>query len=289
LMRIIRSTSSLQQLIKKIKLTGRTVGFVPTMGALHEGHRALLRRCRRENDIVVLSVFVNPKQFGPKEDLAKYPRREHDDKKLAKKEKVDIIFLPSVKEMYPEGYVTYIEVERMTQALCGRSRPGHFKGVTTVVGKLLNIVMPDRLYLGQKDAQQAAVLARMTRDLSFSVTVKICPTVREPDGLAMSSRNEYLTVDQRKEAAVLYRALRETRRSVTAGDRSAKMIVNKIRSRITRESSGRIDYVECVDADTLAPLKRIQGKTLIALAVWFGKTRLIDNIVVQACLPDRQA
>ncbi len=289
MMRIIRSTSSLQQLIKKIKLTGRTVGFVPTMGALHEGHRALLRRCRRENDIVVLSVFVNPKQFGPKEDLAKYPRREHDDKKLAKKEKVDIIFLPSVKEMYPEGYVTYIEVERMTQALCGRSRPGHFKGVTTVVGKLLNIVMPDRLYLGQKDAQQAAVLARMTRDLSFSVTVKICPTVREPDGLAMSSRNEYLTVDQRKEAAVLYRALRETRRSVTAGDRSAKMIVNKIRSRITRESSGRIDYVECVDADTLAPLKRIQGKTLIALAVWFGKTRLIDNIVVQACLPDRQA
>ena len=156
-MRVIRSVKSIQQFIKKAKLAGKTVGFVPTLGALHDGHRSLLRRCRRENDIVVLSIFVNPEQFGPKEDFAKYPRREPADKKLAKKEKVDIIFIPTAKEMYPAGYLTYVEVERMTQGLCGRSRPGHFRGVTTVVGKLLNIVMPDVLYLGRKDAQQAAV------------------------------------------------------------------------------------------------------------------------------------
>ena len=275
--------------MKKAKAAGKTVGFVPTMGALHDGHRSLLRRCRRENDIVVLSIFVNPKQFAPMEDFAKYPRRERADKMLAKKEKVDILFMPSGKEMYPEGYLTYIEVERMTQGLCGRSRPGHFRGVTTVVGKLLNIVMPDVLYLGQKDVQQAAVLTRMTRDLNFPVTVKICPTVREADGLAMSSRNQYLSVSQRKEAAVLYRSLREARQSVAAGNRLASAIISRIRSRIARESSGRIDYIECVDADTLMPLKRIQGKAIVALAVWFGKTRLIDNIIVQACLPDRQA
>lgn len=288
-MRAIKSVRSIQQLIKKAKLTGKTVGFVPTLGALHDGHRSLLRRCRRENDIVVLSIFVNPKQFGPKEDFAGYPRREPADKKLAKKEKVDIIFIPTAKEMYPEGYLTYVEVERMTQGLCGRSRSGHFRGVTTVVGKLLNILLPDVLYLGQKDIQQAAVLTRMVRDLNFPVIVKICPTVREAGGLAMSSRNEYLTADQRKEAAVLYRSLREARQSVVAGNRLARAIISKIRSRIARESSGRIDYIECVDADTFMPLKRIQGKAIVALAVWFGKTRLIDNIIVQACLPDRQA
>ena len=281
-MRVIRSVRSIQQFIKKAKLAGKAVGFVPTMGALHDGHRSLLRRCRRENDIVVLSIFVNPKQFGPKEDFTKYPRRERADKKLAKEEKVDIMFVPSAKEMYPEGYLTYIEVEKMTQALCGKSRPGHFKGVTTVVGKLLNIVMPDILYLGQKDAQQAAVLTRMVRDLNFPVLVKTCPTVREADGLAMSSRNQYLSTGQRKEAAVLYRSLKEARQSVVVGNRLARAIVGKIRSRIARESSGRIDYLECVDADTFMPLKRIQGKTIIALAVWFGKTRLIDNTIVQA-------
>ncbi len=279
-MRVIKSVKPLQQFIKKAKLAGKTIGFVPTMGALHDGHRSLLRRCRRENDIVVLSIFVNPKQFGPREDFVKYPRRERDDKKLAKKEKVDIMFMPSAKEMYPEGYLTYIEVERMTRVLCGRSRPGHFKGVTTVVGKLLNILLPDVLYLGQKDVQQAAVLTRMVRDLNFPVTVKICPTVREADGLAMSSRNQYLTARERKEAAVLYRSLKEARRNVAGGNRLGTAVLGKIRSRIHRESSGRIDYVECVDADTLMPLERIQGKTIIALAIWFGKTRLIDNIVV---------
>ncbi|MBI3617893.1 MAG: pantoate--beta-alanine ligase [Candidatus Omnitrophica bacterium] len=281
-MRVIKSVKSIQQFIKKTKLAGKTVGFVPTMGALHDGHRSLLRRCRRENDIVVLSLFVNPGQFGPKEDFAKYPRREPADKKLAKKENVDIIFIPTAEEMYPAGYLTYVEVERMTQGLCGRSRPGHFRGVTTVVGKLLNIVMPDVLYLGQKDAQQAAVVTRMVRDLNFPVRCKICPTVREADGLAMSSRNRYLSAGQRKEAAVLYRSLKEARQSVAAGNRLATVIVGEIRSRIARESSGRIDYIECADADTFMPLKRIQGKAIVALAVWFGRTRLIDNITVQA-------
>ncbi|MBI5024091.1 MAG: pantoate--beta-alanine ligase [Candidatus Omnitrophica bacterium] len=281
-MRVIKSVKSIQQFIKKAKAAGKTVGFVPTMGALHDGHRSLLRRCRRENDIVVLSLFVNPGQFGPKEDFAKYPRREPADKKLAKKENVDIIFIPTAKEMYPAGYLTYVEVERMTQGLCGRFRPGHFRGVTTVVGKLLNIVMPDVLYLGQKDAQQAAVVTRMVRDLNFPVRCKICPTVREADGLAMSSRNQYLSAGQRKEAAVLYRSLKEARQSVAAGNRLATVIVGKIRSRIARESSGRIDYIGCVDADTFMPLKRIQGKAIVVLAVWFGRTRLIDNITVQA-------
>lgn len=281
-MRVIRSVKFLQQFIKKSKLTGKTVGFVPTMGALHAGHVSLLRRCRRENDIVVLSVFVNPEQFGPREDFAKYPRREREDKKLAKQEKVDILFVPTVKEMYPAGYLTYIEVGKMTRGLCGKSRPRHFKGVTTIVGKLLNIVMPDVLYLGQKDAQQAAVLTRMARDLNFPVVVHICPTVRESNGLALSSRNQYLTASQRQEAAVLYRSLKEARQSVAAGNRSATAIIAKMRSRIRRESSGRIDYIECVDAHTLEPLRKIRGKAMFALAVWFGSTRLIDNITVHA-------
>ncbi len=281
-MRVIRSVRSIQQFIKKAKSAGKTVGFVPTMGALHDGHRSLLRRCRRDNGIVVLSVFVNPKQFGPKEDFAKYPRRERADKELAKEEKVDIMFVPSAKEMYPEGYCTYIEVEKMTRVLCGKFRPGHFKGVTTVVGKLLNIVTPDVLYLGRKDAQQTAVVTRMVQDLNFDVTVRVCPTVREADGLAMSSRNQYLTGREHKQAAVLYRSLKEARQSVIAGNHSVTAIIGKIRSRIRRETSGRIDYVECVDAGTVMPLKRIQGKAMIALAVWFGKTRLIDNIIVQA-------
>ena len=281
-MRVVKTIKLLQSLSRKAKKENKRVGFVPTMGALHEGHLSLIKKCRRENDVVVLSIFVNPKQFGPKEDFAQYPRREAADKKLAKKEKVDILFISTVKAMYPAGYLTYIEVERMTQGLCGRSRPEHFRGVTTVLGKLLNIVMPDILYLGQKDAQQAAVVTRMVRDLNFPVLVKICPTVREADGLAMSSRNQYLSTGQRKEAAVLYRSLKEARQNIAAGNRLATVIVGKIRSCITRESSGRVDYIECVAADTFLPLKRIQGKAIVALAVWFGKTRLIDNTIVQA-------
>lgn len=279
-MRVLKSVKSVQLLVKKAKSAGKTVGFVPTMGALHEGHASLIRRCRRENDIVILSIFVNPKQFGPHEDFARYPRPRRLDKMLAKKEKVDIIFMPTDKIMYPDGYLTTIDVEKMTQGLCGKFRPGHFKGVTTVVGKLLHMVMPDRLYLGQKDAQQAVVLRQMVRDLNFPVAVRICPTIREKDGLAMSSRNRYLNARQRREAAVLYRALQEARQCAQNGIRRVESLVRRIRSRIVQESSATIDYIACADANTLEPIKIIRGKVLIALAVRFGKTRLIDNILV---------
>lgn len=280
-MRIVRSVKAMQHLSEAVRGRGRRVGFVPTMGALHEGHVSLLRRCRRENDLTVLSIFVNPKQFGPAEDFKRYPRPEKSDKMLAKQEKVDIIFYPSEKTMYPTGFLTSIQVRGLAGSLCGKSRPGHFEGVATVVGKLLNIVRPDVLYLGQKDAQQAVILRKMVQDLNFPVRVKICPTVRERDGLALSSRNRYLTPKERREAPVLYRSLREARRRIKAGERSAGRILGRIRSRIEKETGGRIDYVECVDADSLKALKVIQGKALIALAVRFGTARLIDNIIVR--------
>jgi len=270
----------MQQLAIKLKKKGRTVGFVPTMGALHTGHISLLKKCRRENDIVILSIFVNPKQFEPQEDLAAYPRRASQDILLAKKENVDIIFHPSVNQMYPSRYLSYIEVEKISDILCGKFRPTHFRGVATVVGKLLNIVQPDTLYLGQKDAQQCAVLQQMIRDLNFPVKVKILPTVREKDGLAMSSRNQYLTAQARVEATVLYKSLLHARDRILEGEQNPLRIVNGIRTMIMENSSGKIDYVDCINAETLESLNNIHGKVLIALAVWFGKARLIDNIVL---------
>lgn len=281
-MRVVKTVKSLRRLIAKARAQNKRIGFVPTMGAFHEGHLALIRRCRRETACTVVSVFVNPKQFGPQEDFSAYPRPEKKDNLLAKKEKVDIIFRPSEKEMYPAGFLTTIRVAGITETLCGVSRPGHFHGVTTVVGKLLNIVAPDVLYLGQKDAQQAVVLKRMAVDLNFPVAVKVCPVVREGDGLAMSSRNDYLTPRQRKEAPVLFASLREARRDILAGERRAAKITGRIRSHIESRSSGKVDYIACVDADSLAPLTtRIHGKVMVALAVRFGKARLIDNIVVR--------
>ncbi len=277
-MRIVRTVKSLRACIKKAKSRHQTVGFVPTMGALHDGHLSLIRRCRKENDLAVISLFVNPKQFGPQEDFAAYPRPEKKDKLLAKKEKIDIMFYPSGKEMYPSGFLTTIEVERLTEHLCGAARPGHFRGVATVVGKLLNMVAPDRLYLGQKYAQQAAVITQMVKDLNFPVTVKVCPTVREPDGLAMSSRNVYLSARQRQEAAVLFRSLQQAKKEILSGERRASHVVRRMRQTIKTHSSGTIDYIACVNADSLIPLEQLTGDVLIALAVKFGRTRLIDNI-----------
>jgi pantoate--beta-alanine ligase len=279
-MRIIKKIELLRRALRAIKRQNRTIGFVPTMGALHEGHLSLIRKARRENNVVVLSIFVNPKQFGPKEDFKAYPRPEKKDILLAKKEKVDIIFYPSEKEMYPAGFLTNVRVDTITSVLCGKSRPGHFAGVTTVVGKLLNAVGPDVLYLGQKDAQQAVVLKRMITDLNFPVAVKVCPIVREPDGLAMSSRNQYLAPKQRKEATVLFRALKKAKREIRAGEQNAAKITRGIRGMIRKQSSGKIDYISCVDAETLTSLKYLKGTVLIALAVKFGRTRLIDNIIV---------
>lgn len=278
-MRIIKSASHLQTTVQKLRSQKRRIGFVPTMGALHEGHLSLIRRSRWENDVTFISIFVNPKQFGPHEDFRTYPRPEKKDILLAKKELVDIIFYPSEKEMYPTSFLTSIEVGRLTKVLEGASRPGHFRGVTTVVGKLLNMVQPHTLYLGQKDAQQVIVLKRMIADLNFPVKVKVGPIVREKDGLAISSRNRSLNPKQRAEATVLYRSLKAARRKVDGGERKAAAISASIRHQIRKESSGAIDYIACTDADTLKPLRRIRGRTMIALAVKFGRTRLIDNII----------
>ena len=279
-MKIISNVKSLRSHINQTKLQKKLIGFVPTMGALHEGHAVLLTHSKRENNITVLSIFANPTQFGPKEDFRPYPRTRTQDVLLAKKLNVDIIFYPSVKEMYPTPYLTSINIEKITQNLCGRFRPGHFRGVATVVAKLLNIVQPDTLYLGQKDAQQCMVIQQMIRDLNFPTTVKIIPTVREPDGLALSSRNQYLTPKEHKEAAALYHSLRLAKKKIQEGTRKASKIIKFIKSCIAQKTSGKVQYVECVDADSLQPLKTLQGKILIALAVWFQKARLIDNITV---------
>jgi len=257
------------------------VGFVPTMGALHEGHVSLLRKCRRENDIVVVSIFVNPKQFSPSEDLATYPRQKKLDEKLCKNNNVDIIICPTERKMYPLEFCTYVETRQLSNVLCGKARPRHFTGVTTVVAKLLNIVQPDRMYLGQKDAQQAVILKRMVKDLNFAVMIKICPTIREKDGLAISSRNKHLTSKQRVEATKLFEALKDARTQIRKGERKTAAIVKMIKSRIKKETSGTIDYVQCVALGDLSPQTRIKSNTLIALAVKFKKTRLIDNIIVR--------
>jgi len=277
-MKIVRTIKQLRRLIQTAKQRGKTIGFVPTMGALHKGHVLLMRRCRKENDLAVVSIFVNPKQFGPKEDFKHYPRNKQKDISLAKRENVDIIFYPSVDEIYPSRYCSYIDVGHLTKGLCGKFRPGHFRGVATVVGKLLNIVTPGTLYLGQKDAQQCVIIQQMIRDLNWDTKVKIIPTVREADGLAMSSRNQYLTDRQRQEAPVLYQSLRLAKQHISEGKRQAKTICAMIRRFVQGKTSGAIQYIECVDAQTLTPLRVLKGSVLIALAVWFGETRLIDNI-----------
>ncbi|MBF0521860.1 MAG: pantoate--beta-alanine ligase [Candidatus Omnitrophica bacterium] len=281
-MQTVTTIKSLRKILKPLKQQGKTIGFVPTMGALHEGHLSLMRKARRECDIVVVSIFINPKQFGPNEDFTRYPRQKKKDELLTKKEKIDIMWHPSEEEMYPDGYLTYVETVKLGNILCGEFRPGHFKGVTTVVAKLLNCVTPDNLYLGQKDGQQAMILTKMVEDLDYDVKVKICPTLREKDGLALSSRNVFLTESQRREAPILYKALQTAKKAIKAGERDAQTIVQSIRSLITKESSGKIDYISCVDRRTLSSLQFIQGSVMIALAVRFGAVRLIDNIVVQA-------
>ncbi|MBP9854268.1 MAG: pantoate--beta-alanine ligase [Candidatus Omnitrophica bacterium] len=280
-MQIFNSIIPLKKKIKYFTQNELSIGFVPTMGALHEGHASLLRRSRRENDISILSIYVNPSQFDhKKEDFSSYPRDKKKDILLAKKENVDIIFLPSNKIIYPKGFCSYIVNEGLTQTLCGRSRPGHFRGVTTIVGKLLNIIQPNTVYLGQKDAQQAIVLTQMVKDLNYPCKVKICPTVREKDGLAMSSRNIYLSPSERKEASILYQSLKESAGLIKAGERKAQAITSFIRTNIQKNTSAVIDYVECVHTDNLQPIKQIKGKILIALAVKFSKARLIDNIMI---------
>jgi pantoate--beta-alanine ligase len=280
-MSIIIQIQALRAILQKFRLRKKTIGFVPTMGALHNGHLALLSRCRKDNDLAVLSIFVNPLQFGPAEDYHQYPREKKNDVLLAKKENIDIIFYPSGKEMYPDERLTYVNVRRLTEGLCGGSRPGHFDGVATVVAKLINIVQPDIMYLGQKDAQQCVVIKQMARDLNFPVKIKVIPTVREKDGLAFSSRNRRLTASQRTQAPVLYQSLRLASQQILQGTRQPSAIITMIKTMLRRQTSGEIDYVACVNADTLSPLERLEGKVLVALSVKFGQTRLIDNIIVR--------
>ncbi len=281
-MRIIRTISSLQHLIKMIKTKKQSVGFVPTMGALHKGHLSLIRKSRRENTITVLSIFINPKQFGKGEDFSSYPRQEKNDILLAKKEMVDIIFYPSEEMMYPISFLTTVQVHKLSDHLCGISRPGHFSGVTTIVAKLLNIVQPDILYLGQKDAQQAVIIKQMICDLNFPVSVRIGSIIREADGLAVSSRNSKLTQQQRREAVILYQSLKEAKKAISNGEQSTAKILKMIQNKVNKAGSSRVEYVSCVHADSLLPLKRIQGKGMLLLAVSFGKVRLIDNMLFNA-------
>jgi pantoate--beta-alanine ligase len=251
------------------------------MGFLHEGHLSLMKKAKSENDFLVISIFVNPMQFGPGEDYDEYPRDLERDKIKAASVGCDLIFSPSVKEMYPPGFATFVEVENLTNGLCGASRPGHFRGVTTVVTKLFNLVCPDRTYFGQKDAQQAMILKKMVEDLNMDLEFIILPTVREKDGLAMSSRNKYLSSEDRKQALVIYESLLEAKKLVEKGEREAEKVKQLILQIISRAQNAKPDYVEIVDAHELFPLSILEGKCLIAVAVKFGNTRLIDNIVLE--------
>jgi pantoate--beta-alanine ligase len=279
-MRIVQSVTELRKTLADLRRKGKTIGFVPTMGYFHKGHLDLMRKAKKDNDICVVSIYINPTQFGPKEDLAAYPRDFKRDSSLAKKENVDIVFFPTDNAIYPQGYLTYIDVGEVSEGLCGRFRPGHFKGVATVVAKLLNMVQPNVMYLGQKDAQQVAVLQTMVRDLDFPVRIQVVPTRREQDGLAMSSRNVYLSAAERQEATVLFKALEEARKSITKGETSPFRVIARIKKLID-QTSGKVQYIECVDLNSLKALKRIDTDTLIAVAVFFGKTRLIDNVIIR--------
>ncbi|MGI6308786.1 MAG: pantoate--beta-alanine ligase [Dethiobacteria bacterium] len=280
-MQVIEDIAALQNLIREVKKKRLSIGLVPTMGFLHEGHLSLMRAAKAENDFIVTSIFVNPLQFGVGEDYAEYPRDLERDQKLAAATGCDLLFSPPVREMYPPGYATFVEVERLTDSLCGFSRPGHFRGVTTVVTKLFNLVCPDRAYFGQKDAQQAFVLKKMVVDLNMNLQLMIRPTVREADGLAMSSRNKYLTPEQRREAVVLFKSLKEAEEQIAGGKREPETIKETINQRISTAKEACLDYVEIVDTDELCPVSTIAGKCLIAVAVRFGQTRLIDNVIVE--------
>jgi pantoate--beta-alanine ligase len=277
-MDIVDSIDYMKSLRKTI--TG-SVGFVPTMGFLHEGHLSLVRKAHEDNDIVAVSIFVNPTQFGQNEDLDKYPRDFQRDLALLLKEHTDIVFFPSASEMYPAGFNSWVEVKQLTNHLEGICRPGHFQGVTTVVAKLFNIVEPDKAYFGQKDAQQALVIQKMVRDLNMNLDVIVLPTCRENDGLAMSSRNTYLSLDERKEATVLFRALTLANELFIKGERDADIIRSELQTLISKENSADIEYISIANENTLEELNTVTTPALVSLAVKIGKTRLIDNIVLR--------
>ena len=279
-MKICRTIHEFRSACLPLRRHSRRLGFVPTMGALHEGHLSLMRAARAQCAVVAASIFVNPLQFGPNEDFAKYPRNFERDRELLEQEGVELLFAPSVEEMYPAGAVTYVTVEGLSEKLCGKSRPGHFRGVTTAVSKLFHIVEPDTAFFGQKDAAQAAIIRRMVRDLNFPIEIVVCPIVREADGLAMSSRNDYLDLQQRRSALVLYRSLMRVKELFEGKERNVARLIAAGKKVFEQEPSVRLDYFEIVNPDTLDPVEEISENALVAVAAFVGRTRLIDNIVL---------
>jgi pantoate--beta-alanine ligase len=280
-MKVISDPSEMQALANRIRETDLLIGLVPTMGYLHEGHASLISGARQQSDIVVLSIFVNPTQFGPAEDLGKYPRDMERDKKIAREAGTDYIFYPEARDIYTSEFQTYVSVEKLAKLHCGVSRPTHFRGVATVCNKLFNIVLPHWAFFGQKDYQQCAVIRRMVKDLNMNLEIITLPTVREADGLAMSSRNVYLTPEERKQAICLYESLQLAKNMIRAGRTDSKTIVAAIREHIRRKPAARIDYVSIADTDTLEELETIRTEAVVLLAVVFGNTRLIDNEILR--------
>lgn len=278
-MRIVKNPREMSSISSEARRMGKTIAFVPTMGFFHEGHLSLMREGKRRGDLLVVSLFVNPTQFGPSEDFEKYPRDFERDRRMAEGVGVDILFVPEAKEMYPPDHQTIVRVEKVTQGLCGRSRPTHFQGVTTVVNMLFNIVMPHLAIFGQKDYQQLVTIKQMVKDLHMDIEILGMPTVREPDGLAMSSRNTYLQPKERESARLLYRSLERARELLDRGERRAEKILREVTGTLGSEPLIKIDYVQICDAATLEDVDEIKGEVVIALAVFIGKTRLIDNLV----------
>ncbi len=281
-MKIAKTIRSVRKLVRQARSKGKSVGLVPTMGALHRGHISLIEKAAKDADFVVVSIFVNPTQFGPKEDFKKYPRPVQDDLNACRKAGADLVFAPSAKQMYPRQNLAWVSVEKLSEPLCGRFRPGHFRGVATVCTKLFNIVQPDLAFFGQKDAQQTLLVKQMVADLNMPLKIVVCPTVREKTGLAMSSRNHYLTPQEKIDAACLYKSLRKAEQMVSAGIIDANRIIAQMRKIITAAASAKIEYIEIVDAETLCPIKKIDRPALVALAVHIGRTRLIDNIIIDS-------
>ncbi len=277
---IENTAQKVRETVKEWKSQGLSVGLVPTMGYLHEGHQSLIKKAVRQNDRVVVSIFVNPIQFAPGEDLETYPRDLEKDSALCSETGADLIFHPQPKEMYPDGFSTQVVMNNLTTELCGKTRPTHFSGVCTVVSKLFNIVNPDRAYFGEKDAQQLAIVKRMVKDLNFDIEIVGCPIVREPDGLAKSSRNTYLNAEERKAALILSKAIALGKKMTSDGEKSSQAVIKAMTDLINTESLAKIDYVSVVNAETIQPIDIISGEVLTAIAVYIGKTRLIDNFMI---------
>lgn len=277
---VVHTIKEVRETVKEWRKEGLSVGLVPTMGFLHEGHKSLIDKAVEQNDRVVVSVFVNPMQFGPTEDLDKYPRDLAADTRLCESAGANLIFNPEPEEMYDEGFCSFVDMNGPTAELCGKSRPTHFRGVCTVVNKLFNIVQPDRAYFGQKDAQQLSVISRMVKDLNIPIEIVPCPIIREADGLAKSSRNTYLNPQERQAALILSRAIKVGKQCVEAGERDAHKVVDAMKALIKTEPLARIDYVEAVELNSVQKIDKVQGEVLFAMAVYIGKTRLIDNFIV---------